>query len=328
MVPLACLLLFGGCENGGGGDLDAADGSDAAGDPVMDMGVDHAPDPAADPAPDPVPDAPADMAGEDGAPMIEGVVPLPFDLTADGRGSIRIEAVSVSRTTGLVEVDSPLPVLVYERTIWPEFGYVLFHVLAPETDNLNVLYFYCGNDSADSFDYIWHESFDVYLEYEHASGSCASTDDPVDAEVALYALGSRPAPEDLVEGFSVSGADVTLGDTGGSIVLDGVSYSAWPFESVDCTVDCSADPADGWWELHMLLMDEAEGDRCFGIVYLLVSFPETVDFQYGFCLGSLRPLADETLPASWTAPSGGGGGRLPEGPRHPVEGYVLRPGPR
>jgi hypothetical protein len=53
-----------------------------------------------------------------------------------------------------------------------------------------------------------------------------------------------------------------------------------------------------------------------------------VDFQYGFCLGSLRPLVDATLPASWTSPTGGGGGRLPEGPRHPVEGYVLRPGPR
>jgi hypothetical protein len=121
---------------------------------------------------------------------------------------------------------------------------------------------------------------------------------------------------------------VTLADGGGSIALDGVSYSAWPFEYVDCTVDCSADPSDGWWELHMLLLDEATGDRCFGIVYLLVSFLETVDFQYGFCLGSLRPLADETLPASWTAAPGGGGGRVPEGPRHPVEGYVLRPGPR
>lgn len=331
MVLAAGFFLAAACGDGGnGGPSDAADAEEAVGDATGDMGVDDASPPDADATPDVLPDgtdAPSDAA-EDDAAMVEGVVTLPFDLTAEGRGSIRVEAVTVARSAGLVEVDGPLPVIVYERTRWPEFDYVLFHVLAPEADNLNVMYFYCGNRSADSFDYIWHESFDVYLEYEAASGSCTSTDDPVEAEVALHALAARPAPEDLVTGFSVNGADLSIGDGGGSIVLDGVTYGAWPFESVDCTVDCSADPADGWWELHMLLVDEATAERCFGIVYLLVSYPDLADFQYGFCLSSLRPLARATLPATWTAPGGGGGSRLPAGPRHPVDGYVLRPSPR
>jgi len=328
MVLAAGFLLAAGCGDGGNeGPSDATDAEEALWDTTVDLGVDDPAPPDADATPDPLPDGTDALADatEDDVAMIEGVVTLPFDLTADGRGSIRIETVSVARNTGLVEVDSPVPVLVYQRTTWPEFDYVLFHVLAPEADNLNVLYFYCGHGSADSFDYIWHESFDVYMEYEAASGSCASTDNPVDAEVALHALTARPAPEDLVTGFTVDGEDISIGDGGGSMVLDGVSYAVWPFEPVDCTVDCSADPADGWWELHVLLMDEATAERCFGIVYLFLSYPDSADFQYGFCLDSLRPLEGVTLPATWTAPEGGGGGRLPEGPRHPVDGYVLRP---
>ena len=324
---VACLLCAAACDHETGNEADDGESPEAEADGLFeivevfsdDLGVE---DPTAE---DP---GTGDPDAEEDASTIHGTITRPFNLTAEGRGSIRVENVSVLDNVGPVEIDGAVPVVAYEKTAWPEFGYTLYHVLAPEADDLNVMYFYCGYASTTSFDYIWHESFGVIMDYEAASGSCSSTDAPTTAEVTLNSIEGRPAPSDLVRGFTVSGADVTIGDAGGSIRLDGTDYAAYPFERVDCTTDCSADPADGWWELHMLLLDEASGEPCFGILYLMVSDTGSVLFEYGFCLRGLYDLPQATLTAAWTAPTGGGGSRKPSGPRHPALGYVLRPSPR
>jgi len=337
MTLAACLFAAAACTHEAGGGADDGEIPEAGEEEVSET-VESFPDD--DGAGDIIDDDPGiedpgaedqgaeDQDAEEDVSTIHGTVERPFDLTAEGRGSIRVESVSVIDNAGPVEIDGAVPVLAYQKTAWPEFGYTLYHVLAPEADDLNVMYFYCGYASATSFDYIWHESFGVYMDYEAASGSCSSTDAPTVTEVTLNSLDGRPASSDLVRGFTVSGADVTIGDAGGGIRLGGTDYSAYPFEAVDCTTDCSADPADGWWELHMLLRDEASGEPCFGILYLFVSDTGSAIFEYGFCFRGLYDLPRDTLTAAWSAPSGGGGARKPSGPRHPVYGYVLRPSPR
>ena len=100
----------------------------------------------------------------------------------------------------------------------------------------------------------------------------------------------------------------------------------YPFEIIDCTSACTADPADGWWELHTVMHDVENDELCFGILYLMVADPENVSLGYGFCLQSLTRLTDARIPATWVADSAKQRlGTVPDGPRHPVEGYVLRP---
>jgi len=260
---------------------------------------------------------------------IRGAMTLPHASNVDGIGSIRIGEIAVQDSVGYLSRGGEIPALVYIVQDWSEFSYTLHHVLAPTNDELNVLYFYCGNASATSFDYIWHESYDTAMDWETASGSCSAQMERVRAEVTLSRLNHLPEPSQLVSGFSVTGDDLVIDDTGGTLALDGRSFDVYPFETVDCTTDCSADPADGWWELHSILEDTADGDTCFVIFYLMVSAGDSVVLSHGFCMDSLTPLDGVLMDATWTAPASrkGRGISPPGGPRHPVLGYVLRPRP-
>jgi hypothetical protein len=255
-------------------------------------------------------------------------VTLPFDLSVSGSGSWRVGSVALEHGWGPVQLGEAVPALAYMRTRWEEFNITLYHVLAPETDDLDVLYLYCGLDAPESLDVIWSESYTASMANEDASGSCLEFLTVTTIDVELMDLRSLPSPSELVAGFSVSGPEVGIGDAGGSITLEGRNYAAYPFETVDCTTICTADPADGWWELHMVLDEAGEADRCFGILYILLAELDRVQFAYGFCLRSLTAIDPAWLAAAWSAPSGGGGpGMTPAGPRHPRFGYVLRPRP-
>ena len=268
-------------------------------------------------------------APHDGGINLDGgsaPVQIPFDLDVTGAGSDRVGPVSFVNSVGQMAMGSSLSAFSYEVTQWPEYGYTLYHVLAPEPDDLNVFYLYCGYASQDSFDYVWHESFSLPMDWETASGSCTMDARTVQAQVALPSLAARPSPGELVTGFSVVGAQVSIGEGGGTIVLDGALRNAYPFEAVDCR-DCASVPSDGWWELHMVLENAQGGDPCFGIVYLMLDEPGAAYFSYGFCLSSLQWMRDAAFTATWSAPEGKTVSR-PVGPRHPVTGRVLRPGPR
>jgi len=73
---------------------------------------------------------------------------------------------------------------------------------------------------------------------------------------------------------------------------------------------------------------EAAGDRCFGIIYLMVADQEHVSLGYGYCLRSLGRLSDVVLSATWTAEDGGSPKpRRPSAPIDPRTGALLWPGP-
>lgn len=342
-LPAAFLFaaLFPPACTGGGGErpsedapgdvLDSIEQDDGGGDPAREEppGGDASDEEAADT----VDLLPVDELPEDGVPdeeLVTGMLHLPFDLEVDGTGTDRIGRISILHAAGSVELPGgAVPVLAYETTSWEEYGYVLFHLVAPDIDDLDIMYLYCGSAAEDSFDYIWHESYDVPMDFESARGTCLFAARPTEAAAALRPLDAVPDTSLLVPGFTVTGPRVEINDGGpGSITLSGLEMTAYPFEEVDCTTDCTADPADGWWELHMVLVDESLGEHCFGILYLLTAVPTMVQFEYGFCIEHLFHLDGEVLNASWTAPAGGGGGTASGGgPRHPELGHILRPHP-
>lgn len=307
-------------------DEDEADADadvDADGDGDLDSGTDAASD--ADIYRD------GDIDEHDGdAPtgVIRGTAQLAFDLEAEGSGTGDIGDMSFLQGFGQVDLAVSANALAYETTDWREAGYVLFHVLVPSANDLNVLYLYCGYSSEESFDYVWRESYDVAMDYEAATGWCRSSARSTVVEVELEELGTLPRPESLVLDFTVDGAEVFYDGEPGVLAVDGLELTVYPFETVDCTTECTVDPTDGWWELHMVMDEPTREERCFGIIYLMVNDQDHVSLGYGYCLNSLSRLSDVTLAATWTAPVGAA--PPPPRPLGPIDarrGIVLRPRP-
>ena len=332
-VPIA---VAAGCDDGGDNGSEDAAVEDTAEEGTADLTFDPSPD-VEDVEEDVVDGSPDmdDAADTTESPditsdgLVRGRVQLPFDLTVEGRGESGIGAISFAGSVGLVDVGAELPALAYIMTDWEAYGYTLYHVLAPANRSLNVMYLYCGNISEDSFDYVWHESYDTAMYYERGRGSCASVERFLEADVEIFDLSAMPRPEELVTGFAVTGSQVNITGAGGTLTVNDRTMNAYAFEAVDCTAECTADPADGWWELHMAMEEPASDDHCFGILYLYLNNPTLIQFAYGFCLRSLTPMVDEAMRAGWTAPEGGGGGSRQHAaaPRHPETGTILRPDP-
>jgi len=262
-------------------------------------------------------------AGDDGG---AGAFMNPFRVAVDGSGSARAGAVELVDDAGsLVLMGTTVPSLAYEITEWAEYGYTLFHVIAPESDTLDVSYLYCRSGGLT---WVWHEDYDLPMDYETATGSCTHALEEIEVpDPGLVPLGARPSPAQLVPGFTIAGTDVSYAAGPGTIRIDGRIHDLYPFEAVDCTSECTADPADGWWELHSLLVDP-DGRPCFGVLYLMVADATRVQLGYPVCLEPLEHMGDVFYDAAWTVEPGGGGGSVPAGPRPEVLGHVLRPSPR
>ncbi len=289
---------------GDGGDgLDALDGDDGS-----DAGGDHG-------------DVVRDPEDDDGGSYH---VTLPFTADVDGTGSIRIGEVLLARAAGTaVVLGDGTPALAYQITDWAAYGYTLLHVIAPEVDDLNVMYLYC---TTAGLAWVWHEDWTLAMDFETGSGACTFAAASTAVTVPpLRTPESRPSASQLVEGFTLSGADVSYSIGPGTIQWEGEAMDLFPFEVVDCSTDCTADPADGWWELHSVVVGPGSG-TCFGILYLIKSTPDRVQLGYPVCLDPVRIRADAWLDATWTVPAGAGGAVLP-GPRPAGLTHVLRPLP-
>jgi hypothetical protein len=250
----------------------------------------------------------------------------PFTVDIEGNGSVRAGEVAIESGAGHINLGaSPVPSIAYEMTDWSTWGYVLFHVLTPQADTLNVEYLYCEDDALT---WVWHESYAQAMDYEAASGSCShAARDTAVPDPGLIGLTARPSATQLVEGWTLDGIELGYASAGpGTITLGGEDHDLYPFEVVDCTVDCTADPADGWWELHSIL-ESPEGRLCFGVLYMMVADTTTVQLGYPVCLDPLERLEDVFIDADWTVEPGGGGGSAPDGPRPPGMDHVLRPLP-
>jgi hypothetical protein len=273
-------------------------------------------------------DADADADADTDADGDEARLQLGFDLTLSGRGSVRVGEADLVHGVGEIDLAGLLPALAYEMQDWTEASYTLYFVLAPESDDLNVLYVYCGYAAEDGLDYFWHESFTATMDYEVGLGTCRGEARDVVVTPGLVSLEGAPAAEDLLQGVSVAGAGVTIEDGGGAITLGGEEMEAWPFELVDCSEVCAVVPEDGWWEVHLLLTRAGVEDPCFGVLYLFVDGRTEVLFAYGICLASLSRIADEELTAAWAMDrSTPRRAEPPPGPFDPVLGHVLRPCP-
>jgi len=261
---------------------------------LLALGATACADDSAPAEPDASPVADAAPRGRISVPASLGDLSLPFGIHVTGTGSSRVDAISVLNAGGQFQIlDHTTDVAVYHRVEWPDIGRELYQTIAVASDRLYVLWFYCSGSALEE---LWVEGTDgTRLAWEPATGSCTYTPEPSTRLLELPAV-DMEWPEDR-SGFLLDGAELQLDGTGpGRATIEGVEMTLLPFERVNCT-SC---PPSGWYELHALLWDEPAQRLCFGIFYLWPDDPGTIDFDYGFCLPDLQPLAPATFLASWS----------------------------
>lgn len=165
--------------------------------------------------------------------------------------------------------------MVHEVTRWPGRDLTVFHVVAPATDDLNVIYVYCAGDTLQ---WVWHESYTAGLSYAAARGSVQFDGTMINALPALEPLVSAPSTADCVEGLQIIGTGIDYRDGVGSIVIDGKLHALYPFELVDCS-ECGGTDEGGWHEVHAITTGRGSG-LVFIILYMFADAPGTIDLIY------------------------------------------------
>ncbi len=222
-----------------------------------------------------------------------GKIVVPFDIAIHG-SSAHIQ-VSLDGDVGTIEVGGrpATPALAYGFSQFP--GIDIYQVLAVDPDRWTVVFFYC---QGPSLTYLYYEDTRGGVLYaETARGSCASSGPYAGPSVdfpafALALDGAQPH-------FAIDGALISRArGAPGTMQLGGHAITFFPITVVDCTITCGG---EGWWEIHMVLWDEAAAKACFGILYLFVT-PGPLLLTYTLTLPDLSdPSGGQTLfDATWT----------------------------
>ncbi len=226
-----------------------------------------------------------------------GTVSVTFDETTTGSADAPLGAVAIANGVGTVDESAvSASAFLYEQQPFGEL--TLYQGFAVSATSWDVFWLYCqGTTLVDVYD----EGVDgPRLDSYDATGACSAPGDAATEDVVLPAL-SLAAPMPVAGGFTVTGADITVGDDGaGSVVIDGASLPLTVFDTVDCSTTCGS---PGWYELHSLLWDAAHDAAVFVIVYLETQSTTTVQLEYARSLPDLGDPTDGglSLPATWTA---------------------------
>lgn len=258
-------------------------------------------DDAGGPAPGPDAGAEIDAGPREhlSVPATDGSYDVPYSISISGRGSRSVGAISIDGGFGTISIEgTPLPIAIYEKQPWPEFGYTLYQALAVAGDRWFALWFYC---QPNGLAYIYIEGTDgTPLTLVDSTGECTESDVPSTIAASFPAV-DLIAPR-VDDGFVVSGQDVSLdGAAPGWVRVGSSELAVYVFEHIDCTLDCGA---DGWHELHALLWDPERRWLCFGIFYLHTDHQQPVFLTYTFSLPVLQdPIGSVEFPdATWTPP--------------------------
>src|SRR5262249_62095878 len=136
-------------------------------------------------------------------------------------------------------------------------------VLAVEPDRWVIAFVYC---QGSRFTYVYYEdSLGGGLSAQPATGTCSGLGaGSVAVDFPAFSLSLDGAtPQFSIDGPQISRA----AGAPGTMLLGGRAVTFFPISVVDCTMVCGT---SGWWELHVVLWDQAAAKACFGILYLFL----------------------------------------------------------
>ncbi len=225
------------------------------------------------------------------APATSGRLSLPWRLQANGSAQQRVAAIDVRDNLAELLVDDAWHDGLAYQAHFGYAGYDLYDVLsiAKDGSNLAVSYLYC---EGRSLAWVWTLSYSQPLSPSLAvpGGACQSAPSSEPFEVRLPALMALPPPRR--SGFTITGPQISLMDTGGAIVIGGSTYNA----DVLTVVDCSSCPGGSWYEVHCLF--RRAGEAGFGILYLHRGARGFVQLEYTLMLPTLSRAA-QLYDATW-----------------------------
>jgi hypothetical protein len=227
------------------------------------------------------------FAGRINLPSISANDTDSFGIDISGTGSV-VSNVDIKSRFGTVSLaGQSVEALVYEKIPWSDFSFVIYQAVAVQAHALTVFWFYCkGSTLTDAF---WESTTSSKVLTEPMTGTCTSAA-ALNVKVSWPAL-SMAVPA-AVAGFRAQGPGIDVGDASpGSALLDGRTWTLYPYAIVDCSKICGA---SGWYELHSLLWESKTGSAAYGILYLFPGQPNEVRLSYGLELRTLRRLADTT----------------------------------
>jgi hypothetical protein len=216
-----------------------------------------------------------------------------FGVDISGTGSA-VSKVDIHSRFGAVTVGGQaMSALIYRDIPWNGYSLVLYQALAVEAHSWSVLWFYCTG-SALTYIY-WETTTSSKLNREPMKGTCTTTS-TTHAGVS-WPAGSMQAPA-IITGFSVHGVHIDIGGTSpGHAVIDGRTWSLYPYVLVDCSKDCGT---PGWYELHSVLWDSVSGESAYGIVYLITGHTHEAELEYALEVPTLGRPVDTSFNADWS----------------------------
>ena len=231
-------------------------------------------------------------------PATSGTYGVDFTIAIDGAGTGLVGAIDVTDGAGTVELDGrTVPVGVYERQDWSDFGYTLYQTVGVDADRWWILWFYCRDDRLT--DVFFQGSAGPTLQSVVATGSCEGNASPSSVRVDFPRSNVEVGP--LLDTFEVIGPEIEIpAGSPGVLRTSAATYDVWAFGHVDCTESCGA---DGWHEIHALVRDPTTGDVCFSIFYLYPDMRPTL-VSYAFSLPILADPFGGTIQSdvTWIGP--------------------------
>jgi len=185
--------------------------------------------------------------------------------------------------------------VVYQHQHWD--GYDLMNIFAVPNNignQIAILYVYCEQSSVVT---VYYEDYTYTMTDENASGTCVFLNQTTKTLVQFPAITQSPNPTTQAYNIEITGENISIIKSNGTLVLSDELYNVIVFSTVNCETCPSSD--GGWYELHSFLIKQNSPKICFGILYLMLSDHNQVSLEYGFCLPDLdEPSAD--FKASWT----------------------------
>ncbi len=177
-----------------------------------------------------------DVVWEDhgaGLLTVTGTHTTDFSLSANGTGSYFVDGIEIDGNSGTVDLNGvPVPAVVTHMIEWTFNGqdWVLFTIVAPENDNLTVMWLYCIDGDLED---LYYESFSEDLTWTTASGTCISSGNTVSETVTLLDLVAVPSAPTWTESIQLEATGLQVVSGTGTTTFGG-GFEVVPFAYVDC----------------------------------------------------------------------------------------------
>jgi len=240
-------------------------------------------------------------------PPTTGSVSTSFKVnnaSANGGKGGPVSSVTLVNGVGTMILDGKkYNVISYYYQTWQTYDLILIDLFGIAADGTNLAIIYLYLNSAGIINTAYSESFTQTMTSQTATGQVSW--EPQNSQVVVNFPAIHAPINPVRTSISVSGDYINLGSNLiGWAVFGNTNFTWIPFATVACST-CSmkraaiASATGGWLELHSMFVPAGDYS-CFAIIYLIFGKPNSIQMEYGLCIGSQVKRVDTIFSASWS----------------------------